>query len=263
MAKDETSAPAFLKRWSRRKQQSVQPDGAVLESELESLDKSAQASEQQVGDIDASQSAQSPESIAAEAPPQPIAEPTVLTDSDMPDLESLNKDSDYSPFLSEGVSKNLRNMALKKLFFSGKFAVRDGLDDYDDDFTRFEPLGDTVTADMKFHQRRKERERLAKLEEEESIKEEQLIQARGDSEVLEAQEQEEQLSDAAENREADESIENDAENHKDDSESQQEPLPRLADNTESVGDTSSVAGGGGKLHRAIPSVSHTVGDNQA
>jgi len=81
-------------------------------------------------------------------------------------LETLDATSDYSPFLSEGVSSELKKAALKKLFFSGKFAARDGLDDYDDDFTYFEPLGDTVTSDMKYHARRKERERLAKLEEE-------------------------------------------------------------------------------------------------
>ena len=68
--------------------------------------------------------------------------------------------------MSEGVSSELRKAALKKLFFSGKFAARDGLDDYDDDFTHFEPLGDTITSDMKFHARRKEKDRLAKLEQE-------------------------------------------------------------------------------------------------
>lgn len=90
----------------------------------------------------------------------------ILTDEDMPDIETLNADSDFSPFFSKSVSKDLRNLALKKLFFSGKFSARDGLDDYDDDFTKFEPLGDTVTCDMKFHARRKEKARLAALEEE-------------------------------------------------------------------------------------------------
>ena len=36
----------------------------------------------------------------------------------------------------------------------------DGLDDYDDDFTAFEALGDLVTADMR-HERAREAERLA------------------------------------------------------------------------------------------------------
>lgn len=129
----------FLNRWSQRKRESsaeddLQSDDQQLPTQTSAPEESDEASQQ------------------------------VLTDADMPDIETLDAESDYSPFLSEGVSKELRNLALKKLFFSGKFAIRDGLDDYDDDFTYFEPLGDTVTSDMKFHQRRKEKARLAELE---------------------------------------------------------------------------------------------------
>ncbi len=77
-------------------------------------------------------------------------EPAVtLTDADMPAVEDLDADSDYSGFLSQGVSDALRNQALKKLFFSGRFNVVDGLDDYAEDFTRFAALGDIVTAEMR------------------------------------------------------------------------------------------------------------------
>ncbi|MCW9048251.1 MAG: DUF3306 domain-containing protein [Gammaproteobacteria bacterium] len=73
----------------------------------------------------------------------------VLSDVDMPDIESMTADSDYSDFLSPGVSEELRNLALRKLFLSEVFNIRDGLDEYDDDYTHFESLGDIVTADMK------------------------------------------------------------------------------------------------------------------
>ena len=86
------------------------------------------------------------------------SEEKILTDADMPPIESLDEDSDYSGFLSPGVSEELRRRALRKLFFSAAFNVRDGLDDYDDDFTSFEALGDMVTADMK-HQKEVEAER--------------------------------------------------------------------------------------------------------
>ena len=49
---------------------------------------------------------------------------------------------------------------MRHVFSQPKYNVRDGLDDYDDDYTKFEPLGDTVTSDMKFHAARKERARL-------------------------------------------------------------------------------------------------------
>lgn len=80
----------------------------------------------------------------------------LLTDADMPDIETLTPDSDFKPFMSKGVSHALRRKALRKLFASPFFQIRDGLDDYDDDFTSFAPLGDTVTADMKYAEERKE-----------------------------------------------------------------------------------------------------------
>lgn len=99
------------------------------------------------------------------------AEPEVLlTDADMPELDTLDASSDYSPFFNDGVSKELRQLALKRLFALPKFNIRDGLNDYDEDYTYFEPLGDTVTSDMKFHAARKEKDRLEKLAEEEANK---------------------------------------------------------------------------------------------
>lgn len=70
-------------------------------------------------------------------------------DADMPSLESLNSDSDYSAFLSSKVSEELRRLALRKLFASSKFNLRDGLDDYDEDFRDFKALGDLLTCDMR------------------------------------------------------------------------------------------------------------------
>lgn len=78
----------------------------------------------------------------------------VLTDEDMPDLDELGEESDYSGFLSPGVSDHLRRAALRKLFSSAKFNVCDGLDDYAEDYSKFIPLGDVVTADMRFRMER-------------------------------------------------------------------------------------------------------------
>lgn len=90
---------------------------------------------------------------------QAASEPT-LTDSDMPPLESLDEHSDFSPFFSPGVSEELRRLALRKLFRLPRYHVRDGLDDYDDDYTRFGELGSTVTAEMR-HRAEVEARRLA------------------------------------------------------------------------------------------------------
>jgi hypothetical protein len=76
-------------------------------------------------------------------------EPEPPGDDDMPPLESLDEDSDYSLFLSPGVSKSLRRMALRKLFHGAEFNVVDGLDDYAEDFTSFAGLGELVTGEMR------------------------------------------------------------------------------------------------------------------
>lgn len=158
----EKSDSGFLGRWARRKHDAVaDPEQPLADDHLN--DRLTEASEHALQPEDTPAELAEPASKPADSDAQPDQ---ILTDADMPDIETLHADSDFSPFFSRGVSKELRNLALKKLFFSGKFSMRDGLDDYDDDFTKFEPLGDTVTSDMKFHARRKEKARLAELEEE-------------------------------------------------------------------------------------------------
>lgn len=116
------SDDGFVKRWSERKREAVQDND--LSADLHTTD---------------------------EQPPG---------DEDMPPVEALTEDSDYAPFLSPRVSVNLQRLALRKLFGVPSFNVRDGLDDYDDDFSTFATLGDVITADMR-HRLEREVEKLA------------------------------------------------------------------------------------------------------
>jgi hypothetical protein len=55
---------------------------------------------------------------------------------DLPAIESLDKDSDYTPFLAENVPEELAQKAFRKLWRSDpEFAVLDGLNDYDEDYS--------------------------------------------------------------------------------------------------------------------------------
>ena len=134
------SKESVLSRWSRRKHEAelaepIAEAALPVENEIEQT------------------------ALAAEAESQPL-----LTDADMPPIESLNEDSDFSGFMSAGVSDELRNLALRKLFKAPVFNIRDGLDEYDEDYTTFEKLGDIVTADMRHRievQEQKQREKLA------------------------------------------------------------------------------------------------------
>ena len=80
----------------------------------------------------------------------PAVEPErELTDADMPPIETLDADSDYAAFLSPGVSDDLRQQALRKLFSQPDFNITDGLNDYDEDYTQFAGLGNVITHEMK------------------------------------------------------------------------------------------------------------------
>ncbi len=127
---------SFLRRWSRRKSQvqARDPDRTAQDADV------AAAGEAESARVE-----------------DPRAQPT---DADMPPVESLGEGSDYRGFLSSRVSASLRRAALRKLFQSPRFNVRDGLDDYDGDYTRYTPLhDDTQTAHAKFQAARL-RERL-------------------------------------------------------------------------------------------------------
>jgi hypothetical protein len=81
---------------------------------------------------------------AAEPPPAPAAAPTAgvpavpaadAPDRELPPVDSLTKDSDYTAFLRPGVPDELRNQALRKLYESDPvFANLDGLLEYGEDF---------------------------------------------------------------------------------------------------------------------------------
>lgn len=80
-----------------------------------------------------------------------------LTDADMPSIESLDEQSDFSAFLSPGVSEELRRRALRKLFTLPSVNQRCPLDSEYYDCHGGEPLGNIVT-----HEMREELERVAR-----------------------------------------------------------------------------------------------------
>lgn len=57
-------------------------------------------------------------------------------DHTLPDPETLEAGSDFSAFMAPGVSGPLRRQALKRLWATGNYNVRDGLDDYDADYNK-------------------------------------------------------------------------------------------------------------------------------
>lgn len=73
----------------------------------------------------------------------------------------------------DDVDADTKKAALRKLFQKPEFNIRDGLNEYDDDFTRFAGLGSIVTHEMK---------RMLKLAEEKTRPAEKTDKAEPDSE---------------------------------------------------------------------------------
>lgn len=134
-----------LSRWSRRKLQTseeTQKEDLVLEIDEKGLPQN-----------------EMPEALSEDQPETAFQEP-VLVDADMEPVESLTENSDFSKFMSPGVSDELRNLALRKMFQAPVFNIRDGLDEYDEDYTSFEKLGDIITSDMRHQMEMEAREKL-------------------------------------------------------------------------------------------------------
>ncbi len=101
-----TADEGYLSRWSRRKQ-----------DERERAPKPADEVDEAV---DAAESGEQPAAIAPE---------------DLPDIDTLHKDSDFTVFMRDGVPEELKRRALRKLWTTDPVLANvDGLNDYDGDY---------------------------------------------------------------------------------------------------------------------------------
>lgn len=128
MSKDET----FVGRWARRKGEARTKRGGAAPV-LEEAAKTEEARELSI-DRDVETAAVEPgQPLQVQTPGE--SEPVDL--DDLPDIDTLDENSDYSAFMREGVPTELRTSALRKLWRAKAFfGYRDGLNEYDDDYTQ-------------------------------------------------------------------------------------------------------------------------------
>jgi hypothetical protein len=118
----------FAARWSRRK---VAERARIEDQETTPL-KEAGGDDENV-----------PAKTDAEAPVE-------IAPEDLPDIETLDKDSDYTPFMQDGVPEWLRRVALHKLWLSDPLLANlDGLNDYDEDFSAIGTVAREITSRYK------------------------------------------------------------------------------------------------------------------
>jgi len=131
MAADE--GDSFFSRWSRRKAQNRA--GAVLPAEAPA------ASAPPVAPA-------APATPTAPVAPAPVAAEPAPPPPTLEDTQDLTPASDFRRFVAKGVSPEVRNAAVKKLFADPHFNVMDGLDIYIDDYSKSEPIPAAMLAKM-------------------------------------------------------------------------------------------------------------------
>ncbi len=154
----------FLSRWSRRKHQSAQHPSDQFGVA------SAEAADSLQDDHKADRTHAAGEEVESET-----NEPAPPGDEDMPPLESIDQGGSVGDFFSPNVSKKLRGAALKRLFSQPEFSAPDLLEEYAGDYSNPEPLGDVVTAEMRYRAEQALKFAERKIKEAEALEDSQQV----------------------------------------------------------------------------------------
>ncbi|MCK6408518.1 DUF3306 domain-containing protein [Thauera sp.] len=126
----------FLGRWSRRKRAAA-GKAAPAEAPLIAPQEAAMSAP----GVAAATAPGAGEGAAAAVPP--------AVEVQLPAVEALTLDSDFTAFLKDEVGEALRRKALHKLFSDPHFNRMDGLDIYIDDYSQPDPIPPDVLARLK------------------------------------------------------------------------------------------------------------------
>ncbi|MEZ8280373.1 DUF3306 domain-containing protein [Vibrio splendidus] len=179
-------ATNFFSRWSQRKldestDEPLEAQQTLEETELTSSEASIAASSI---DVEASESLDR-EALENESPE--TNEEVHASDVQDPAPEAT-EDLSVAQLLVSEASESVKKAALRKLFLSEEFNVRDGLDDYDDDYSNLKSLSEGVAETLRDWVK-------DKTEEETTPEEEQVIDNKTEGEVLEHSESDLEVSD--------------------------------------------------------------------
>lgn len=132
-------ARGFLGRWARRKTDALQ--GKPLDEPVAPA----------TPPVAAAGTVVRPPSPAPAEPAPPPADAAAQPEKKLPTMEDvklLTKDSDFKPFMAGDVGPEVRNAAMKKLFADPHFNVMDGLDIYIDDYSKPDPIPESMLRQM-------------------------------------------------------------------------------------------------------------------
>jgi hypothetical protein len=132
-------ATSFFSRWSQRK---LDGDKAtdVESPEPDSTTDNTQASE--LPQVSEQESSITSEQVSAD-----VSSESLESSVDSP--EGDGESPSVAQLLVSEASESVKKAALRKLFLSEEFNVRDGLDDYDDDYSNLKSLGEGVADTLR------------------------------------------------------------------------------------------------------------------
>ncbi|MDH5911675.1 DUF3306 domain-containing protein [Vibrio splendidus] len=175
-------ATNFFSRWSQRKLDESNDEPLEVEQTLEATELTSSDSSSEVSSEMEAAAPQSLESDALETNEEVHA-------SDVQDpAPEATEDLSVAQLLVSEASESVKKAALRKLFLSEEFNVRDGLDDYDDDYSNLKSLSEGVAETLRDWVK-------DKTEEETTPEEEQVIDNKTEGEVLEHSESDLEVSD--------------------------------------------------------------------
>ena len=134
----------FLGRWARRKNDALQGKPLQEPAIAAKPVPLAVAGAQTVSTTAAAQAAgrlkEPPEAPATAQPAEKLLS--------LEDVKTLTQESDFTPFMARNVGPEVRNAAMKKLFADPQFNVMDGLDIYIDDYSKSDPIPESMLRQM-------------------------------------------------------------------------------------------------------------------
>ena len=137
----------FFSRWSQRKQAVKQ--GVPLAEALPAAKTQSQTNPLQASSQNAALAAQAgaPQTkTAAPSQNETTQEPAKLLT--LEDVSKLTPESDFTSYMTQGVSPEVRNAAMKKLLADPHYNIMDGLDIYIGDYNTPDPLPEGMLAKM-------------------------------------------------------------------------------------------------------------------
>ena len=133
-------ADSFLGRWSQRKQ-AVREGKPLAEPVVAKPPPLPQETKHAV-------TAHSAVTAVAPLTDGQVAAPEVAPALSLQDVQQLTAQSDFAPFVARDVAPDVRNAAMKKLFTDPHYNVMDGLDIYIDDYSKPDPLPESMLRQM-------------------------------------------------------------------------------------------------------------------